>query len=405
MQNLFPVIFWLAVIVIIGVLQLLFFRFLNPEWWRKRWVRRGSWTLPLVGVASVALWGYGEYTARDWLIYPGAIIAVPAAILEMSLILSLPLSGIIHLVNRLFDRLPSGKETRQGRDLARSRRVFLRRAAAAVPLAALAAGGAGVVSALSRARVYRKTIFIEQLPAGLESLRILHLSDSHLHHYVTLDDLAEVLERALTLRPDLVLVTGDIADNLDLLPDALSLIAATGVPLGVFACLGNHEYFRGIGRVRKTFEKATVPLLVNDGLHLSKGGSSLFIGGLDDPRFHAGADPQFFRDGLAATVAPRQAGSFMILMSHRPGALDSAAEHGVDLILAGHTHGGQIGFGNRSLFESPRRGWYLWGHYRKGSSHLYTTSGLGHWFPLRLGCPTEAPVIELRRGKPSAADG
>jgi uncharacterized protein len=85
-------------------------------------------------------------------------------------------------------------------------------------------------------------------------------------------------------------------------------------------------------------------------------------------------------------------------MSHRPDAFDHAAVRGIDLTLAGHTHGGQIGMFGRSVFESywPER--YLWGRYERNGSQLYTSAGVGHWFPFRLGCPPEAPVIELTRG-------
>jgi predicted MPP superfamily phosphohydrolase len=85
------------------------------------------------------------------------------------------------------------------------------------------------------------------------------------------------------------------------------------------------------------------------------------------------------------------------MLSHRPAAFDAAAENGVDLTLAGHTHGAQVGLFGRSLLEPLWPEARLWGHYRQGVSQLYTSSGVGHWFPFRLGCPSEAPVIELRR--------
>ena len=89
--------------------------------------------------------------------------------------------------------------------------------------------------------------------------------------------------------------------------------------------------------------------------------------------------------------------AFKVLMSHRAKALDFADRFNVDLILAGHTHGGQIGFNRRSVFENflaneP----YLWGKYKKGKTQLYTSSGVGHWFPFRIGCPAEAPIIVLK---------
>ena len=108
-------------------------------------------------------------------------------------------------------------------------------------------------------------------------------------------------------------------------------------------------------------------------------------------------DKEFFNGCLDKTLVSRQEGDTVIVMSHRPSAFDFTAPRNVSLTLAGHTHGGQVGFMGRSILESSFPESYLWGHYRSGSSHLYTTSGMGHWFPFRLGCPPEAPVIELTR--------
>ena len=106
---------------------------------------------------------------------------------------------------------------------------------------------------------------------------------------------------------------------------------------------------------------------------------------------------EFFQKTIDETLTPVATGDTVVLMSHRPDAFDYAASKDVHLTLAGHTHGGQIGFMGRSVFETYSSGNYLWGEYTLGNSRLYTSAGAGHWFPFRLGCPTEAPVIELRR--------
>jgi hypothetical protein len=84
-------------------------------------------------------------------------------------------------------------------------------------------------------------------------------------------------------------------------------------------------------------------------------------------------------------------------MSHRPDVFPYAADLGVQLTLSGHTHGGQIGFDGRSVLEGVFPHSFLWGEYAIKASRLYTTCGAGHWFPFRLGCPAEAPLITLRR--------
>src|SRR5439155_13683097 len=104
--------------------------------------------------------------------------------------------------------------------------------------------------------------------------------------------------------------------------------------------------------------------------------------------------------------APPEA-DFRLLLCHRPEGFGPATAEGFDLTLSGHTHGGQLGFLGRSVFEKLRPGVGWWGAYARarpaetkkpGPSRLYTTSGFGHWFPFRLGCPTEMPLLVLERG-------
>lgn len=393
MRSLFPLIFSIVLIVIFGLFQILFFRFFNKDWWEKRWIKRASLYLPVIGIIAVLLWGIGEYNTKNWLVLPGAVAAILTFIIEFCLILSLPVSGIIKFINRIFDKF---KKTESGKHQ-QSRRTFLKSASAAVPLFTLSLGAGGVARAMTPTNIYERPMKFNNLPPQLEGLKIFHLSDIHLHHYITLDDLEQMLLEAESYKPDLTLVTGDIADNLNLLPDAIKMIEQLNSPLGSFAILGNHEYFRGPERVRQIFDKSNTPLFVDQGTTLKVDDTSLFIGGIDDPRAMGAKEVTFFRNRIDKTVTDLPADAFSILMSHRPDALDYASEVGLNLVLAGHTHGGQIGFNGRSLFESNWPDRYLWGEYRLKNTALYTSSGAGHWFPFRLGCPAEAPVITLKK--------
>jgi hypothetical protein len=218
-----------------------------------------------------------------------------------------------------------------------------------------------------------------------------------LGHYADLKHLAETMANVAAFRPDLTLVTGDLSDDLNELPPALKLIYDLKPPQGTLASLGNHEYFRGIQQVRKLFDQSPVPLLVNSSVVLNVSGQRLFIGGIDDPRRMGVKNDDFFKRTIDETLTPVVSGDTVVLMSHRPDAFDYAASKSVHLTLAGHTHGGQIGFMGRSIFETASSDSYLWGEYSLGRSRLYTSAGAGHWFPFRLGCPAEAPVIELKR--------
>ncbi len=382
------------IILFFGLLDILFIRLFAKEWWKIKKLRVAAWSLPAIGFLGAFLWAMGVQFNVNIIMFLGAILTGMVFVVELCLTLSLPFSGFVHFVNYLFDKFQKISED-ENLSVDNNRRQILKSVAAAIPLVSLSTGASGVIQTFGSVSVFRKPMHFENLPDDLDRFRILHLSDLHLRHYVTLDDLENVLLDAEKFSPDMVVVTGDIADDLDLLPDALKLIDQLKTPYGSFATLGNHEYFRGVGTVKHLFGKSPVPLFVNDGVNLKVGNSSLFIGGIDDPVRMGAKETEFFKFTINETLNKESSADFKILMSHRPDALDYAAQVGIDLTLAGHTHGGQMGFAGRSLLESYFPDRYLWGDYSIDKSKLYTSSGMGHWFPFRLGCPTEAPVIEL----------
>jgi predicted MPP superfamily phosphohydrolase len=180
--------------------------------------------------------------------------------------------------------------------------------------------------------------------------------------------------------------------------DALRLLEALPTRLGSYCSLGNHEYIRGVRRVRGLFEQTSLPLLVDSGQAIDVNGTPLYIAAADDPRYLRSEESYTrLRTSVEKSMdsAPQEA--FSILMSHRSQALDYASPLGIDLVLAGHTHGFQLGLGGRSLFDSLLPDRYIWGQYNQGQSQLYTTCGVGHWLPFRFGCPPEAPLIVLHK--------
>lgn len=392
----FFIIFVSAVILLFGLIQLLLLRQLNRVWWKQKWIRRGAYSLPITGVVSLVLLGLAEYHRIGWLAALASPVTVLAVILEIALMLSLPVSGAFHLVEGWLGRLSRRRRIAHADDVPdQRRRVLLKGAAALVPVATVGAALGGVGRAYAGAEVKRISFDFRSLPHEFEGMRILQLSDVHLRHYVTLDNLEEILDEAVRLSPDLVLVTGDLSDDLEQLPPALDMIAALNPRLGSYAILGNHEYFRGIQQVRSIYSRSPVRLLVNEHVLLTNGGSPLLLAGIDDPIALSRFQEDFYTRSIETTLADAPEEVFSLLMSHRPDAFRHAAARGVDLTLAGHTHGGQVGFGGRFILESSYPHSYLWGKYTINDSQFYTTSGAGHWFPFRLGCPAEAPVIEL----------
>ncbi len=279
-----------------------------------------------------------------------------------------------------------------------TRRAVLCAATAAAPAVAIATGVTGFTTADAPPRVPRVRFAWPDLPPELAGLSILHLSDLHLGVERHVEDLEALFDTLGGRRPDLVVLTGDVAEDLRELGPALDAAVRFGPRLGVFASLGNHEYLRGVAAARAIYaQRRDVRLLVGEGALVSVRGAKLWIAGADDP-VYVDADPKpFLRRSIESALAGAPKDAFRVLMCHRPEGFVPATEAGVELTLAGHTHGGQIGFNGRSAFEPIWRDHYLWGRYARGRSRLYTTSGFGHWFPFRLLCPTEAPIVELAR--------
>lgn len=381
------------------LLQLVLLRVLNSVWWRKRWVKYLSVFLFLFSLGTSAAWIFGTYQRDYTLAGIGAFGAAPAILFALVLVATLPVSGVVNTAQYWWirRRRKRGLEENVGPQSLR-RRAFVRGAAAVVPITALGLAGTGMARSFAGTHVHKVEFKYADLPDDLDGLRILHLSDSHLGPYIDLDDIEGALKSAEKFKPDIILYSGDIADELRLLPGAIKLVEQFKAPLGAYACMGNHDYYRGAKLVIAQFEQSTIPMLINRGATIKVGKSEIYVGGADDPRYMGRSIVEFMHESIDKTLDGAPQSAFKIMMSHRPTGFDRAAEQGVELTLAGHTHGGQIGFMGRSVFSQWGNEKYIWGKYSKGKSQLYTSAGVGHWFPFRLGCPTEAPVIELKKG-------
>lgn len=399
MSELFPVLFISVVLLLLSGLEIVFLRGLNRNWWDRRWIRRSSLLLPGFGIICICIWVTGIFMAVKPLMIFGATLAALTIIMILALILSLPVSGAIHFINDFIDRRRVKKPIEARKEQANNvmpRRRFLKTAAAIVPVASLGTGASGVVHAFTDVYVHVKPLYFKNLPPDLRGFRILHLSDIHVGYFIWLDHIEQLLEEAARYKPDIIIATGDLSDRVDVYADVLRMFTQFKAPYGVFASLGNHEYFRGIRQIVKAYDQTNVPLLKDAGVEVPVQNSSLYLAGADDPMFIRRGDPSFYVDTINLAMQDSTSDSFKILLSHRPNALDHAAVVGIDLVLSGHTHGGQVGVLGRSAFEPIWPELYLWGLYQKQASQLYTSAGVGHWFPFRFGCPAEAPIIELR---------
>ncbi len=397
MSRFFPLIFAVIVFSTVAGIDILLLKYLHPDWWKKRAIRYPALLSLPAGVIFIGIWAIGAYAGAAGISRFGAFMTASVFLLQLAALVSLPFSGIVHIGTRLFAFLRL-KLRKPDTGVSAGRRRFLRDAAAVFPAVALTSSIAGMSDSFGKIRVPVRKVAITNLPDMLVGFKIAHLSDSHLGTYVDLSDLEQAVELIKPHQPDLALVTGDISDDLDILGDAIEIISSLKPRFGIYASVGNHEYYRGIKRVRQIFEAAPFPLLTNDNRLIRIGDTTIAIGGTDDPRIMRGDTSQFLHDTIETTMGSVPSQSFKILMSHRPPGFDHASNMGIDLVLAGHTHGGQMGLFGKSVFENMMPEMYLWGIYRRGRTTLHTSGGMGHWLPFRLGCPAEAPILILERG-------
>jgi hypothetical protein len=368
----------------------------NRHIWQSRWVSNSRWLGLGIAGSSLLFLIVGVVASYHPLQQLGSIGAAMVLILSLLLLAALPVSNLIYFVGKRISRWWQSRGVQTVTDS--SRRNFLKLTASGFPLAAIGFGSSGIASSFARVDIPRIDLAVKELPDRLDGLTIAHLTDLHLGPYFTIEDLKTALPRIAAHQPDLVVVTGDIADELEYLPRALEHISELAPPLGVYTCIGNHEYYRGGQKAKAILENAPVLFLLESGVPIAFNGHPLYIAGTDDPVTLRPDIDDFMKQTVEKAVAHAPANAFTILLSHRPLALDYAPRSGVRLVLAGHTHGGQIGYNRRSLLDGHTQEKYMWGMYRNGRATLYTSSGMGHWFPFRLGCPAEAPVLTLRHG-------
>lgn len=233
---------------------------------------------------------------------------------------------------------------------------------------------------------------IPGLPADLDGLRIVQLSDIHLGAFLEPQTLERAVAAANELRPSLAVVTGDLITlRADWLEQCLRLLSSLRAEAGVFGCFGNHEQAARCERFAQELgARWGLTFLRQQSQRLRFGRAVLNIVGVDHQR------KSFpYLVGVEELV---DSSAVNLLLSHNPDVFPVAAAKGFQLTLSGHTHGGQITLGVFQQQLNPGRLYtpYVYGLYRMGRAAMYVTSGLGTVVvPVRLGAPAEVAVIRL----------
>jgi predicted MPP superfamily phosphohydrolase len=281
-----------------------------------------------------------------------------------------------------------------------SRRKFLKLAAVGSIMGGtlLAAARCGTKAMPQHLRVEEVEVPIAGLTHQLDGLRVVQLSDLHLSTFVSLEQIEHAVSVAQSLAGELIVLTGDYvtrgADGVVACAQALSELRA---PLGVYATLGNHDYWSGATRVADELASAGLTVLRNQGTPIARNGgdgADLWLAGLDDV-WEGQQD-------LAAALRGAPKATPTLLLVHEPDFVDQyagrAADLGIILQLSGHSHGGQVRLPLVGAPILPRHGQkYPIGLQRAGDTWVYTSRGVGLVGPpVRLNCPPEITALTLR---------
>ena len=225
-------------------------------------------------------------------------------------------------------------------------------------------------------------------PEDLAPLRVLLITDIHGGIFLKPQTLAGILRTLMRMKPDLVLIGGDlvsghVSEAVRYL-DALAQLA--DAPLGAWFCFGNHDYFGGDPlELSENLAVVGIKTLRNESTSLVHHGKPFVLGGIDDRIM---GEPDWQR--LTARARPH------LLMAHNPDFFYEAERHGIPLTVSGHTHGGQIRFPRGPAIIRQSRYCLDEGVYAHGSSLLVVSRGLGTvMLPVRWGADPEAVLIEV----------
>ena len=301
-----------------------------------------------------------------------------------------------------------GNVKAQSAAMSPSRRAFLKWTTAAGIVTAVGCAGRGIAQGY-QAAVIEELDYRHRLLNGLDKpITLIHVTDLHFGLFMGTSELEKLVDRLNTIDGECLVITGDVFHStrsaVELATPLLKKLKSR--KLGNFAVLGNHDFYAGASRSLYSLRRGGITVLRNRWIELQQGEFRAHLGGIDDPlgNWIWGKDFPTFKELLSkAPPAP----AVRILLSHRPGILPFASRSGIDLVLAGHTHGGQIilptGRGDRGVSLASIASPYTHGWYSDKETRMYLNRGIGLTFvPWRINCPPEIAVIRLK-GRDEAA--
>jgi predicted MPP superfamily phosphohydrolase len=442
---------WLLLRIAIGfgVLTLLFLS--QRFWFRSLWRISANWGNPAVRavvrsfyvialILVIAATADGVRMGHGHIIPRGTLITVFAGLWFSSAIFAFLAVILVRGLDRLWTLLrrftppasasaqpiptaPAVTGTRVVMELLRdpSRRYFFKSATAVAGVSPFLCAAYGFAAERLKYTIRRVEIPVDKLPAALDGMRIVQISDIHLSGYMSRSEVRRAVSMTNELGADLAVVTGDFITGAgDSLADCIEEIRQLRTPLGVWGCNGNHEiYARAEDEAQRLFGQAGMKLLRQENAQLTFRGAQLNLIGVDYQRERTPGGRKVQALAQLQPLVRRDMPN--ILLSHNPNSFNRAAELGVELSLAGHTHGGQIQVEILDHRLSPARFItdYVAGLYhrplfapsqsvvsqtflpasilQRPAANLYVNRGLGTvGAPVRIGVPPEITLLVLR---------
>ncbi|MCB0723867.1 MAG: metallophosphoesterase [Ignavibacteriae bacterium] len=418
-RLLFIVVF--AVIIGLELLVLFTFRkFLKKRNIPSKWVNLISYgpyilfILPFIFIlvtgarlADLPDWLYNSYVLPFYT-FTAANFFVGVYLL-LGKIIKLPFQLGSFIISR-FDKgkkwLAGLKEKRSVQRFDSSRRKFVTASAAAVTGYAFI--GAGIaVSGKDDYEITNREITISNLPPALKGTTITLICDLHSGPYMPESIMHHYADIVNDIGSDIILIPGDLTNSYT--SEAAPFAKAfrdVKAKHGIFATLGNHDYFSDPNYIADVVKNETpIRLMRNESFELDINGEKLSLIGVEDTRrSNADYDPELIGNlNTSITHAEKNIPGFStqpkIMLHHKPYFIKNIAEKNVDLVVSGHTHGGQIvlaKFGKTNISLASTISPYLSGLYKEGNSQMYVSRGVGVvGLPLRLNCPPEITKITL----------
>ncbi|MBQ8677002.1 MAG: metallophosphoesterase [Alphaproteobacteria bacterium] len=219
------------------------------------------------------------------------------------------------------------------------------------------------------------------------NLKIVQISDLHLERNVSRDKVKNLVDFVNSLNPDVVVLTGDIInDEMAKVSPLLYEMRAFSAPYGAYSVMGDNEFDNNVYDAKKAFDENGIPMLFNGGKDIKV--ANIFIAGVPD------YSTMSERINLWRTIYKSKKENYRVLLSHSPLIIDALSKDVFDMVLSGHTHGGQF-YPFHWIVEKMNS--YLAGHYIVNGIDLFVSRGVGAWGPkMRLGAPADIAVINLR---------